>query len=185
MVFHAFHVVFRASRASVTEAIQASCAHFCCCCSLLSRRTSGLCGGVAVLFRTSGRAMRCMGQGCRASWGPRVAWDSLTLQGFVGATHYCMGLTDSHIRSVICREKSVGGSGCSLERAIVWAARHRPIWHWLRLHQFPPLPVSRRSNLAPASLRRFTPDANPSCCEPQAGTGPHKSACHWCESPKE
>ena len=47
-----------------------------------------------------------------------------TLQGFVRTMH-CVGRTDSHIS--ICRENSVGGSGCR-ERAIVWAARHRPIW---------------------------------------------------------
>ena len=54
-------------------------------------------------------------QDCRASWGLCVAWDSLTLQGFVGAMR-CMGLT--HTSSLSFREKPAGGGGC-LERAVV------------------------------------------------------------------
>ena len=40
-------------------------------------------------------------QDCRASWGPCAAWDSLTLQGFVGAMQ-CMGLT--HTSSLNSRD---------------------------------------------------------------------------------
>ena len=76
---------------------------------------------VAVLFRTSGH---CGAAGFRGGHGLRA---SLTAHFRAGAMR-CMGLTDSHIRSVICREKSAGGSGCTLERAVVWAARRRPIW---------------------------------------------------------
>ena len=44
-----------------------------------------------------------------------VAWDSLTLQGFLAGALRCMGLTHT---SLNCREKSVGGGGC-LECAVV------------------------------------------------------------------
>ena len=78
-------------------------------------------------------AMPCMG--LQGLLGAMRCVVSLTLQG---CAMHCMGLTDSHIRSVICREKSVGGSGCSLDRSIVWQQDTDPLGN-LALAPSPPL----------------------------------------------
>ena len=49
-------------------------------------------------------------QDCRASWGLCVAWDSLTLWGFVMGAMHCVGL--AHASSLSSSEKSEAGGGC-------------------------------------------------------------------------
>ena len=132
-------------------AVRLACALQCSCsqCTHVLHSFSGLqgfvgamrCMGLRAAGLRGGHGLRGIHPHFRALWVPRIiAWGSLT-----------------HT-SVICREKSVGGSGCSLERAVVWAARRRPIWQPRSRSvstNFRPLPVSR-SHLAPANLRHVS-----------------------------
>ena len=124
-------------------------------------------------------AMRCMGQ----------------LQGFVGAMR-CVGLTHFRALCVPCIAWDALTHTSASAGKTRWAAvavGSEPLcgpqdtdpFGNLALAPSPPISATacERSHLVPANLRHFTPrllqmmkNANPSCCEPQAGTGPHKSA---------
>ena len=108
--------------------------------------------------RTCARRQGCVSGGdalrgtqeCMALCGFKlcVAWDSLTLQGFLVGAMHCMGLTHT---STAGRSRWVAVAVC---RCVSRKAHtHYPAL-WLRLHQFAPLPVSWSNPCVTSLLQR-------------------------------